>query len=85
VTDLAVFYSADHQLALAVVHSLNGDFSEAERLPVGPGRFRRCRLACRGCSSRSGGGKSVMKALARAGYLDIISTARPPNFSVIYS
>jgi hypothetical protein len=32
VSDLAVFYSADHQLALAVAHFLNGDFAEAERL-----------------------------------------------------
>jgi hypothetical protein len=32
VMDLAVFYSADHQLALAVVHFLNGDIAEAERL-----------------------------------------------------
>ena len=32
VTDLAVFYPADHQLALAVVHFLNGNFGEAERL-----------------------------------------------------
>jgi hypothetical protein len=32
VTDLAVFYPADHDLALAVVHLLNGDFAEARRL-----------------------------------------------------
>lgn len=32
VSDLAVFYSSDHQLALAVVHFLNGDLGEAERL-----------------------------------------------------
>jgi hypothetical protein len=32
VSDLAVFYPADHQLALAVVHFLNGDMAEAERL-----------------------------------------------------
>lgn len=32
VSDLAVFYPADHQIALAVVHFLNGDIAEAERL-----------------------------------------------------
>jgi hypothetical protein len=32
VSDLAVFYSADYQLALAVVHWLNGDITEAERM-----------------------------------------------------
>jgi hypothetical protein len=32
VSDLAVFYPADHQIALAVVHFLNGDMAEAERL-----------------------------------------------------
>jgi hypothetical protein len=32
VSDLAVFYAADHQLALAVVQFLNGDMAEAERL-----------------------------------------------------
>jgi hypothetical protein len=32
VSDLAVFYSADHQLALAVGHFLNGYMAEAERL-----------------------------------------------------
>jgi hypothetical protein len=32
VSDLAVFYLADHQIALAVVHFLNGDMAEAERL-----------------------------------------------------
>ena len=32
VSDLAVFYSADYQLALAVVHFLNGDVAAAERL-----------------------------------------------------
>jgi hypothetical protein len=32
VSDLAVFYPADHQIALAVVHFLNGDVAEAERL-----------------------------------------------------
>jgi hypothetical protein len=31
VSDLAVFYPADHQLALAVVHFLNGDLAEAEQ------------------------------------------------------
>jgi hypothetical protein len=31
-SDLAVFYQADHQIALAVVHFLNGDIAEAERL-----------------------------------------------------
>jgi hypothetical protein len=31
-TDLAVFYAADHQIALAVVHFLNGDYAEARRL-----------------------------------------------------
>jgi hypothetical protein len=31
VSDLAVFYPADHQIALAVVHFLNGDLAEAER------------------------------------------------------
>jgi hypothetical protein len=32
VSDLAVFYAADHQIALAVVHFLNGDMEEAKRL-----------------------------------------------------
>ncbi len=32
VSDLAVFYPADYDLALAVVHLLNGDFDEAKRL-----------------------------------------------------
>ena len=31
-TDLAVFYPADHQIALAFAHFLNGDFAEAQRL-----------------------------------------------------
>jgi hypothetical protein len=31
-TDLAVFYPADHDIALAVTHFLNGDLGEAERL-----------------------------------------------------
>ncbi len=31
VTDLAVFYPADHQLALAVTKFLNGDLDEALR------------------------------------------------------
>lgn len=31
-TDLAVFYPADQQIALAFVHFLNGDFAEARRL-----------------------------------------------------
>jgi hypothetical protein len=31
-SDLAVFYQADHQIALAVVHFLNGDIAEAKRL-----------------------------------------------------
>jgi hypothetical protein len=34
VSDLAVFYPADHQLALAVVHFLNGDLGEAEQLRI---------------------------------------------------
>jgi hypothetical protein len=34
VTDLAVFYPADHQLALAVANFLNGDSAEAERLRI---------------------------------------------------
>jgi hypothetical protein len=34
VSNLAVFYPADHQLALAVVHFLNGDIAEAERLRI---------------------------------------------------
>jgi hypothetical protein len=34
VSDLAVFYSADHQLALAVVHFVNGDIAEAEQLRI---------------------------------------------------
>ena len=32
VRDIAVFYSADYELALAVVHLLNGELGEAERL-----------------------------------------------------
>ena len=32
ITDLAVFYTADYDLALALVHWLNGDIAEAERL-----------------------------------------------------
>jgi hypothetical protein len=32
VSDLAVFYRADYDLALAVVNFLNGDLAEAERL-----------------------------------------------------
>jgi hypothetical protein len=32
VRDVAVFYSSDYDIALAVVHFLNGDMSEAERL-----------------------------------------------------
>jgi hypothetical protein len=32
VSDVAVFYAADHRVALAVVHFLNGDLGEAERL-----------------------------------------------------
>jgi hypothetical protein len=32
VSDLAVFYPADHQIAVAAVHFLNGDMAEAERL-----------------------------------------------------
>ena len=31
-TDLAVFYPADHEIALAFVHFLNGDFGDARRL-----------------------------------------------------
>jgi hypothetical protein len=33
--DLAVFYPGDHQLALAVVHFLNGDMAEAQRFARG--------------------------------------------------
>jgi hypothetical protein len=32
VSDVAVFYSADYDIALAVAHLLNGNFGEAERL-----------------------------------------------------
>jgi hypothetical protein len=32
ITDLAVLYAGDHDLALALVHWLNGDIAEAERL-----------------------------------------------------
>jgi hypothetical protein len=34
VSDLAVFYSADYDLALALVCWLNGDFGEAEQLRI---------------------------------------------------
>jgi hypothetical protein len=43
VSDRAVFYPADHQLALAFVHFLNGDLGEAERLRsewLGPALIR---------------------------------------------
>lgn len=32
VSDLAVFYAADHQLALALVHFPNGELGETVRL-----------------------------------------------------
>jgi hypothetical protein len=32
--DVAVFYSADYDLALSVTHFLNGDLGEAERLRI---------------------------------------------------
>jgi hypothetical protein len=32
VSDVAVFYAADYDIALAVVHFLNGDIGKAERL-----------------------------------------------------